>query len=257
MGKTGSHEERAEGDPLFADEAALWADYRRSRRTDLRERIVVAYLGMTRNIAAKLFGLRVNNTVAFDDYLQYANVGLLEAIDRFDPSLGNKFSTFAGYRIRGAILNGLEKSTEAAAQSAQRRHARLRERAQSLQHGEAHGAHPGPDGFLGIVDVAVLLAMGYVLEDSGEWNPNGADTMSDPYRSLQLERIRGRLNRLVDVLPERERAIIRFHYFHQMEFQQIGELLGLSKGRVSQLHARALHMIRDGYDSLDRFDLEL
>jgi RNA polymerase sigma factor FliA len=238
-------------------EVALWEEFRRSGAPELRERLVAAYLDLTHTIAARLFGQRVNNSVTFDDYLQYARVGLLEAIDRFDPQRGASFATFAGYRIRGAILNGLERATEAAAQSAHRRRARLRERAQSLQPPQPNAAETGAARFAGLVDVTVLLAMGYVLEDSGHWNPGGADTASDPYRSVQLERLCSRLHRLVEVLPERERTIVQRHYFQQVEFQQIGELLGLSKGRVSQLHARALQLIREGYESLEGFDVEL
>lgn len=220
---------------------------------------MTTYHSLTHGIAARLFGQRSNDSLAFEDYLQYGRVGLLEAIDRFDPSRGEaSFATFAGYRIRGSILNGLEKATEASAQSAQRRRLRLRERTQSL--GQLSSDAPNrhrPLDFAGMVDVAILLAMGYALEDSGQWNPQGADNGNDPYRSVQLERLRTRLKRLVDVLPERERTIVCCHYFEHMEFQDIGGLLGISKGRVSQLHARALQLIREGYESLEEFELDL
>jgi len=217
---------------------------------------------MTHRIAAHLFGRRVGNAVAFDDYLQYARVGLLEAIDRYDPAREASFSTFAGYRIRGAILNGLEQTTELAAQVAQRRHSRLRERAHSIEirdmpstlEDDSEGTQL--ERFAGMVDMAILLAMGYVLEDNGEWNPAGA-SVADPYRSVQLESVRARLVRLVDALPERERLIVRYHYFEHMEFQAIAEVLEVTKGRVSQLHARALQLIREGYEALEQFDLEL
>jgi RNA polymerase sigma factor for flagellar operon FliA len=228
-------------------EGRLWEEYRRARDPHVRHRLARLYLDMTHRIAAHLYGRRIGNAVAFDDYLQYARVGLLEAIDRYDSAREVKFATFAGHRIRGAVLNGLEHSTELAAQAAQRRHLRLRERAQSF---ESHDLE-----FAGMVDMAILLAMGYVLEDNGDWNPAGAAT-ADPYRSVELDRVRARLNRLVDALPERERLIVRYHYFEHMEFQAVGALLEVSKGRVSQLHARALQLIREGYEALEEFDLE-
>jgi RNA polymerase sigma factor for flagellar operon FliA len=249
-------------------ERSLWEEYGRTREPEMRQRLVRRYLDMAHRIAAHLFRRRVGNAVAFDDYLQYGRVGLLEAIDRYDPAREASFATFAGYRIRGAILNGLEQTTELAAQAAQRRHSRLRERVYSLEIRdmgpaalERDGADPDSDGtqlerFAGMVDMAVLLALGYVLEDNGEWNPAGASA-ADPYRSVQLEGVRTRLIRLVDALPERERLIIRYHYFEHMEFQAIAEVLDVTKGRVSQLHARALQLIREGYESLEEFDLEL
>jgi RNA polymerase sigma factor for flagellar operon FliA len=249
-------------------ERNLWEEYGRTRQPETRQRLVQRYMDMTHRIAAHLFGRRVGNAVAFDDYLQYARVGLLEAIDRYDPAREASFATFAGYRIRGAVLNGLEQTTELAAQAAQRRHSRLRERAHSFETrdlGDADDAGASMDAesagtqleqFSGMVDMAILLAMGYVLEDNGEWNPSGASG-ADPYRSVQLEAVRSRLIRLVDALPQRERLIVRYHYFEHMEFQVIGEVLEVSKGRVSQLHARALQLIREGYEALEQFDVEL
>jgi RNA polymerase sigma factor FliA len=246
-------------------ERSLWEEYGRTRQPETRQRLVQRYMDMTHRIAAHLFGRRVGNAVAFDDYLQYARVGLLEAIDRYDPVREASFATFAGYRIRGAVLNGLEQTTELAAQAAQRRHSRLQERAHSFEtrdlgdggasmDAESAGTHL--EQFSGMVDMAILLAMGYVLEDNGEWNPAGA-SRADPYRSVQLEAVRSRLIRLVDALPQRERLIVRYHYFEHMEFQAIGEVLEVSKGRVSQLHARALQLIREGYEALEQFDVEL
>jgi RNA polymerase sigma factor for flagellar operon FliA len=252
-------------------ERSLWEEYGRTRQPETRQRLVRRYMDMTHRIAAHLFSRRVGNAVAFDDYLQNGRVGLLEAIDRYDPAREASFATFAGYRIRGAILNGLEQTTELAAQAAQRRHSRLRERAHSIEIRDLRsGDHPSlerasadaeSDGtqlerFAGMVDMTILLAMGYVLEDNGEWNAAGASA-ADPYRSVQLEAMRTRLIRLVDALPERERLIVRYHYFEHMEFQAIGEVLEVSKGRISQLHARALQLIREGYEALEEFDLEL
>jgi RNA polymerase sigma factor for flagellar operon FliA len=212
---------------------------------------------MTHRIAAGIYRRRVNNTVGFEDYLQLGRVGLLEAIDRYDPAREASFATFANYRIRGAILNGLEKATESAAQAADRRRARMRDRTQSLEHDEDRQEEGTSDPFAGMVDMTIMLAMGYVLEDDGQWNPAGAESAADPYRSLHLERVRARLNLLVDALPERERLIVRCHYFEHMEFQAIAAMLEVTKGRVSQLHARALKLIREGYEGLEVFDLSL
>jgi RNA polymerase sigma factor for flagellar operon FliA len=243
-------------------DSSLWQEYRRTHHPDIRQQLVRRYMDMTHRIAAHLYGRRVGNAVAFDDYLQYARVGLLEAIDRYDPAREASFATFAGYRIRGSVLNGLEQTTELAAQAAQRRHSRLRERTQSIDirdlresfDSESDGAQL--ERFAGMVDVAILLAMGYVLEDNGEWNAAGPSS-ADPYRSVHLDGVRARLIRLVDALPERERLIVRFHYFEHMEFQDIGAVLDVSKGRVSQLHARALQLIREGYEALEQFGVEL
>src|SRR5262245_15509686 len=86
-------------------EKSLWEEFGRTHEPEMRQRRVLRYMDMAHRIAAHLFRRRVGNAVAFDDYLQYARVGLLEAIDRYDPAREASFATFAGYRIRGAVLN--------------------------------------------------------------------------------------------------------------------------------------------------------
>lgn len=238
-------------------EGVLWQEYGQTRQPELRTRLIGRHLEMAHRIAVAIYRRRVTNTVPFEDFLQLGRVGLLEAIDRYDPAREASFATFATYRIRGAILNGLEKATEAAAQAADRRRARIRDRTQSFDRDEETREGATRDLFAGMVDMTILLAMGYVLEDDGHWNPAGAESAPDPYRSLHLEHVRARLHMLVDALPERERLIVRCHYFEQMEFQTIAELLEVTKGRVSQLHARALRLVKEAYEGLDAFDLSL
>jgi len=232
------------------EEVSLWHRYVSTRDTEVREQLITRHLDTARKIAASLYANRINNTIDFSDYLQYARLGLIEAVDRFDPAHRASFTTFATYRIRGSILNGVEKATEKAAQHAQRKRAQ-RERVKSVREGADHPS----DAFSSMVDVAISLALGYLLEESGIWRPGNEDPGADPYRSLELKRLAERMGLIVQALPEREQLIIRYHYFQQMEFVAIGDVLGISKVRVSQLHARALKLIRDAYQALDRFDV--
>ena len=170
-------------------ERSLWEEYGRTRQPETRQRLVQRYMDMAHRIAGHLFGRRLSAMRSLSTtYLQYARVGLLEAIDRYDPAREASFATFAGYRIRGAdTQRAFEQTTELAAQAAiQRRHSRLRERAYSIEirdmrplSPERDSVDPESDGtqlerFAGMVDMAILLALGYVLEDNGEWNPAGA-----------------------------------------------------------------------------------
>jgi RNA polymerase sigma factor for flagellar operon FliA len=255
----------------------LWEEFRRTRLASLREQLIERHMELTHRIAGSLYARRVNDSVSFDDYLQYGRVGLLEAVDRYDPTRGASFTTFANYRISGAIRSGLERCTELAAVQAAHRRRRLRERTESLEAAEreameeplargredvAHGLEDlaqgssGLEPFTGLVNVAIMLAMGYVLEEDGRWNPAGPDPSQDLYRSVQMESVRARLHLLVDTLPERERLIVRGHYFDRLEFQMIAEQLQITKGRVAQLHARALRLVREAYEALEEFDLD-
>lgn len=231
------------------EEAALWREYRASGDARLRERLVEHYLPAAHKIAAFAYAKRGPQAPEFADYVQWARLGMLESLDRYDPAREASFMTFAGYRIRGAILNGLEQASEGAAQWAHRK-ALESERVESMLGDEA----PSDDALERLADLTLGLALGFALEDSGL----GADPgTSDPYRMLEMKRLRERLLLVVEALPEREARIVKWHYFEHMDFKLIGAAMRLSKGRISQLHARALKLIREGLRSIDRFDLSV
>src|SRR5258708_30997240 len=87
------------------DPADLWNDYLAAREPELRGRVVEHYMDIAHKLAAILFSKRIHNAVSFEDYLQYARVGLLEAVHRFHPGRETSFDTFATYRIPAAILH--------------------------------------------------------------------------------------------------------------------------------------------------------
>src|SRR5258708_30800639 len=99
---------------LDQDTAAQWDQYRASRDQSLRNALTERYLPLARSIAASVFKARIDDSVAFDDFLQYARMGLMQAIERFDPTRGIVFEAFAARRVRGAILNGLGRESEGA-----------------------------------------------------------------------------------------------------------------------------------------------
>ena len=230
------------------EEVALWRRYRAGRDAEARARLIEHYLPTAHKIAASAYAKRGPQAPEFADYLQWARLGLLEAFDRYDPEREASFVTFAGYRMRGAILNGLEHATEGAAQWAHRK-ALEEERLDSMLD-EANDA----DALERLADVTLGLALGFALEDAAL---SAEPESFDPYRVLELKRLRERLLLIVEALPEREQRIVRWHYFEHMDFKLIGLALRLSKGRISQLHARALKLMREGLRSVERFDLRL
>src|ERR1051326_8579392 len=98
------------------EEAALWQAYLAGRDAVLRGRLIERYLPQVHSIAAHASARRQPQSPEFDDYLRWARFAGLEAFDPYEPAREASFMTFAGYRIRGAILNVLEHATEGAAQ---------------------------------------------------------------------------------------------------------------------------------------------
>ena len=220
------------GTPLAVPaEDALWAAHRSGSDAAARHALVMLHLGF----AAKLYGRRFSDDVAFEDYLQFASVGLIESVDRYDPALGAGFKTFAAHRIQGAILSGVDGLTEKLRQLEVRRSIK-RERLASL--GARDGAEV--DAFGRLASMAVGLALGFMLEDVGMYQAEGGSYGDNSYAEVESRQTRDRLLKAVQALPEREAQIIRHHYLQQIPFDQIAESLTLTKGRISQLHRRAL-----------------
>jgi RNA polymerase sigma factor for flagellar operon FliA len=221
------------------DSDHLWAEFMRSRDARARNELIERYMPLARYTAARLFRMRADESVGFDDYLQYARLGLLEAVDRYDPAREASFETFSTYRIRGAILNGLGKESELAAQRSYWR-TRTQERMDSLRPGALQGSESDLEGF---VHLTVGMALGFLLDDSEEV-PDESER-SNPYAATAVAQLRRVVRLAVDRLPPRERDLICRHYFGELEFQAVASDLGITKGRVSQLHSQALLRIRE------------
>lgn len=248
-GLSPAHGPRAVPQPL-AEEATLWASARAGEDA-ARARLIEAYLPFARILAARLYAARIDYDVEFDDYLQYATVGLIESVDRFDPGFGVLFKTFAAHRIQGAVSNGLEQSSEKRVQVSTRKRllAERRDAAAAVLGGDA------ADLFQQLADVAVGLALGYVLENPAEERLADADDTPQGYGALEMAQLRSRLESLVSALPQRERLVIKYHYLNHTPFNVIADTMGLTKGRISQIHRNALDLLRKAMRSVQACDV--
>jgi RNA polymerase sigma factor for flagellar operon FliA len=219
---------------------ARWREYASSRTQELRTELIQRYIGLAKITAARLYQRRMDNSVSFSDYLQYARVGLVEAIDHYDPAREVPFEAFSSFRIKGAVLNGLESESELASQRAFWSR-RARDRFESLKDHEVQGDRRA--SLEELVSLTVGLALSHVIEhDEGEIIDESL--AANPYALTELAQLKRAVRSLLPALPERERELIRRHYEEHVEFQQIAAEWGVTKGRVSQLHAQALQRLR-------------
>lgn len=220
------------------EQAARWAN----RQSPVeRASLVDAYTPLVRRLAAKAYARRIGGELEYADLVQFGMVGLLEAIDRYTPARGVRFETFATYRVEGAILNGLPSYSELQRQLALRREL-ARDRADSLRRGLA-----GPDrsALERLADIAIGLALGFALEDSGLATHDEPADPDNAYARLELAQLRRHLAELTEQLPDAERRVVFRHYFQQQPFDEIAAGMGLTKGRISQLHHAALKRLRE------------
>ena len=227
------------------EESALWQRLRTAADADAREQILALHLPYAKVVAASYYGRRFHDEIGFEDYHQLAALGMIEAVDRFDPSRGVQFRTFAARRMHGAILNGLERLTEKQQQIAARQRLRC-ERLHEVK-AAAGGAPPASSEQLlrYVSDVGIGLALCWMLEGTAMVDLPEASANAPFYQSVAVRQLRERLLFAVEALPPQERAVVRGHYLQDMQFEEIATMLRLTKGRISQIHKQALLRLRN------------
>lgn len=239
-------------------ERDLWARYQSSRSPALREQIVEHYAPLIKHVMARL-PVRLPAHVDQDDLVGYGAVGLIEAVDRFDPDMGIKFETFARKRIRGAALDALRaqsalsRGTQERVRTISAAYARL-----EMEHGR-RVEHEEVAAELGITsqeldEIAQWAGLEVLSLDQTMATLDGAgvalgdvigdDEAADPSERAVFSDLLGRLTHAVDRLPERERVLLALYYVEDLTMQEIAEVFGITKPRVCQLHSRALIRLR-------------
>lgn len=234
-------------------ETALWAAWKGAGDRGAREALITLHYDFARIMAGKMYARRATDEVGFEEYLQLASVALIESVDRYEPSSGASFRTYAGHRITGAILNGLAGMTERSRQIALKRRIE-RERLESIR--DMHEADL-QDTFERLAEVAVGLAIGFMLDNSSVVCDGEAAYSDNAYERVMVRQMRERIMARVAQLPEREATVIRYHYLQQLPFDEIGQLLGVTKGRVSQIHRKGLALLRKTLGEMDGLDVQL
>lgn len=221
-------------------EASLWRRFSQSRDVRLREGLFNRYCNFARSLArrsARRNDVRENVLL---DLEQSAYRGLLEAIDRFDPVLGVPFPAFAAPRINGRIADGLAELDEVRSQLRFQRRVE-RERLASLID-ENTDRRAATDI---LSDLVTELALGLMLDAEEREAPDDlAGQRENGFDTLAWRETRALLAERVEALPEVEQIVVRQHYQNDLLFSQIAAMLGLSKGRVSQIHKAALAKLR-------------
>lgn len=241
---------------MAADEGELWRRLREHGDAQARELLLERHMPYARVVASTYYGRRYHDEIEFGDYLQYASMGLLEAMERYEPGRGAQFRTFAARRMHGAILNGLEKFTEKQQQISARQRIR-NERLQAMK--EFASEHAGVKAgtvprsteqlFKFVSEVGLGLALAWMLEGTSMVDePDRAESVPF-YRDAEVRQLRQRLLRAVDDLPPQERNVIRSHYIQEIAFEEIAATLGVTRGRVSQIHRQALLRLRTAVGS--------
>ncbi len=211
--------------------------------------LVAGCQGLVRSLAWNIHR-KLPATVDLDDLIGYGQVGLVEAARDFDPARGYQFTTFAYYRIRGAILDGLSKMHWFNRADFDRgRYERMSNDVLRLEgDNQDEGGERLADDVAGEVrwmkGVSSALAMVYLVSQRGDADEGEMavedDSSVTPPREAMAREMRNKLNELIAALPEDAGQLIRAAYFEGLTLKEAGERLGISKAWASRLHAKTL-----------------
>ena len=224
----------------------------------LREEIILRYVPLVYFVLGRL-GISRSLGQDYEDAVSYGLMGLIEAVDHYDPSFGAQFSTYATLRVRGRVLDHL-RSMDWLSRSARRRARSIQEAVNTLW--SRLGRSPSEDEMAEYMNIStaelqqslsdasrVIFSLDTMVETDGDGEASLHELLADhsqldPAEAYAEEDLKSRMLSAVKSLPEREQLVLALYYYEELTLKEIGAVLNVSESRVCQLHARAIMNLR-------------
>lgn len=225
----------------------------------LRDQLIMDYAPLIRFVAQRI-AARLPSNIDIDDLISAGVIGLMDAIEKYDPSRDNKFKTYAEFRIRGAILDEL-RSQDWVPRSVRDKAKRIEKTYAELEQKFGRA----------VSDQEISTALGVSLEEYHEMvakvkavtllsidelsGPNQQDKKSlleclenvsskNPFTQLKSKGVRELLIKNIEDLPEKQKLVLSLYYYEDLNLKEIGKILEVTESRVSQLHTQAVEKLR-------------
>lgn len=236
------------------EEKRLWEEYSRTGRG--RDELVTRYLPLIKYVVGRM-AVTPPSGLDYEDILSFGVFGLLDAVDKFDPSKGFVFQTYAIPRIRGAILDELRKC-DWFSRTGREKVQKLNRAMEKILRDKGELRDEWVMKEMGInedeyYEVQELASRGYVTSlddttplDDGDVSIEAtlADDREGAPERLDDESEKQQLMEALQELPERERQMLSLYYYEGLTLKEIGKVMGVSESRVSQIHGKGLSMLR-------------
>ncbi len=221
---------------------------------DTQDHTTLRYASLVNQVASYLIN-KLPPSVDIDDLIQSGMIGLLEVSKNYDPSRGASFETYAKIRIRGAMLDEVRKG-DWVPRSLYRK---VRQMTQAVGEIEAQQARDAKDEevakqmqlelseyhrLLRQVSEHKILSLDDMPTDGEEFSQAVADAAPTPQEQFENHRIEKALAQEIAALPEKEALVIALYYDEELNMREIGQVLGITESRVSQLRSQALSRLR-------------
>lgn len=247
----------------------LWQKYFTNKNPENRNILVLRYLPLVRFTIHKM-NLPKYSIFSNEDVQDIGILGLIEAIDRFDPNLGTKFETFAVLRIRGRIIDEIRR-IDWLSRNARKKAQVMEENINTLQSAKS-GDRPSLAELLETMSVSdedfkkfvasyesakssIFVNESQLVNIDGEEIPiienfPDNDTIGQLEQIIEEEKIKVILN-FLESLPERNRLIIILYYYENLKFREIAQILEISESRVSQIHSQIIASLKKKFKELE------
>jgi RNA polymerase sigma factor FliA len=225
-----------------------------------REQLILEHMPQIKYIAQRI-SAKLPSHVELNDLVGAGVLGLLDAIEKFDPSRGVKFKTYAELRIKGAILDSL-RNLDWAPRSLRKKSKDLERTYKDLEQRLGRPASDKEvsdemgitlDEFYELVDQIKGLNLGSFQELAAQNDDKNSEPLVkyvpdapqlDPFFVFHKSEIRNILGGAIDALPKKERLVVSLYYYDELTMKEIGKVLGVNESRVSQLHTKAMLRLR-------------
>ncbi|GAB4279112.1 MAG: RNA polymerase sigma factor WhiG [Candidatus Rifleibacteriota bacterium] len=240
------------------EDQKLWEQYKANHDQRIKDALIMKYASFVKYVAGRI-AVNLPSNVEFDDLVSYGILGLIDAIDKYDPERNVKFKTYAKTRIRGAIFDELRvldwtpRSIRQKARKLEKAYAKLEGKLGRDAKDEEIAEYLNIDiselhKLFDETKKSLLLSLDEIFYDDEEGSSRFdfvEDQKSDnPQIKIEEAEAKKILADAISKLSDRERMVITLYYYEELTSKEIGKILGVSDSRVSQLHTKAILRLR-------------
>lgn len=239
-----------------ADRNKLWEEYEKSKKSEVREKLIIEYAGLVKIVAGRL-SMYLGYNVEYDDIVGYGTFGLIDAIDKFDYLKGIKFETYASLRIRGAVLDQIrkmdwiprtlrqkQKKLEAASHKIEKEYGRMATEEELAK--ELDISLGDLETWQSQTKILNLVSLDEYLEQGSEVRMEAKNNsqFEQPEKAMEKQELKQILAKTLETLTEKEKKVIVLYYYEELTLKEISLILEVSESRISQLHTKALEKMK-------------
>ncbi|MGV1099954.1 FliA/WhiG family RNA polymerase sigma factor [Thiovibrio sp. JS02] len=245
--------------PKFKDYTNTFFSQSEPLNAEKRNELILTYTPLIKYIAARL-AARLPSQVSVDDLISCGIIGLIDAINKFDLSKNVQFKTYAEFRIKGAMLDEL-RALDWVPRSVRRKITDLEKVYADIEKKQGRPATDdeaakslglGMEDFYRLLDetkAVTFMDIEFLRQKSAEANePTLAEYFAmddrDPYTAINISQIRQLIATAINELPEKEKLTVSLYYQDELTMKEIGEVLGYTESRISQMHSKAMLRLR-------------